>query len=78
MPFRLDVCGLLLELSLTLSCPVLTPVAFGVNVTLIVQVDGTAKTRDVEIAMQFSVTVSLLVKGAIGDFSECSDRKSVV
>ena len=36
LPVRLDVCGLLLALSLTLSCPVLVPVWVGVNVTLIV------------------------------------------
>ncbi len=37
VPFRLEVCGLLLALSLTLNVPVLVPVWVGVNVTLMVQ-----------------------------------------
>ena len=36
VPFRLEVCGLLLALSLTLNTPVLVPLAVGVKVTLIV------------------------------------------
>ena len=35
VPVRLDVCGLLLALSLTLSCPVLAPVWVGLNVTFV-------------------------------------------
>jgi hypothetical protein len=61
VPVRLEVCGLLLALSLTLSCPVSVPVAAGMNVTLIVHltlaarlvvqvVAETAKSPVVEIA----------------------------
>lgn len=37
VPFRLEVCGLPLALSDTLSVPLRVPVAEGVNTTLIVQ-----------------------------------------
>ena len=37
MPERVDVCGLLLALSLTANVPVAVPVAVGENVTLMVQ-----------------------------------------
>jgi hypothetical protein len=58
----------LLALSLTLNCPVLVPVAFGVNVTLIVHFPlaarlvvhvfaDTAKSPVVEITMLLSATV---------------------
>ena len=68
VPFRADVCGLLLAPSLTLSWPVLVPVCVGVNVTLIVHlplaarlvvhvVAETAKSPVVEIAMPVSATV---------------------
>ncbi len=67
VPVRFDVCGLLFALSLTLNCPVLVPVAVGVNVTLIVHfaleaklaphvVADTAKSPVVEIAMLVSTT----------------------
>jgi hypothetical protein len=72
VPVRLDVCGLLLALSLTLNCPVLVPVACGVNLTLIVHlllagrlvaqvVVDTAKSPVVEIAMLVRAIVWLLV-----------------
>ena len=67
MPVRLDLCGLLLALSLTLSCPVLIPNAVGLNVTLIVHfaldarlavhvLAETAKSPVVVIAMLVSAT----------------------
>ena len=76
MPVRLDTCGLLLALSLTLSRPVLVPVAVGVKVTLIVQclpalpmagrrvphvVAETAKSPIVEIAIPVRSTGWLFV-----------------
>lgn len=39
VPVRLEVCGLPVALSATLSVPVRVPTAVGVNTTLIVQVD---------------------------------------
>ena len=73
VPVRLDFCGLLLALSLTLNTPVLVPLAVGVNVTLIVHllfgpklvvhvVAETAKSPVVEITMLLRVTVWLLVR----------------
>jgi hypothetical protein len=67
-PDSVTVCGLLLALSLTLSVPVLVPVADGVNVTLIVHlplaarlvvhvVADIAKSPVVEIAMLVNATV---------------------
>ena len=67
-PDSVTVCGLLLALSLTLSVPVLVPVADGVNVTLIVHlplaarlvvhvVADIAKSPVVEIAMPVNATV---------------------
>jgi len=67
VPVSFDVCGLLLALSLTLNVPVLVPVAFGVNVTLIVHLLWLArlvvhvavdnlKSPVVEIAMLVSAT----------------------
>ncbi len=38
MPVRLEVCGLLFAVSLTLNVPVVVPIAVGVNTTLMVQV----------------------------------------
>ena len=72
VPVKLDVCGLLLALSLTFKCPVRVPFAVGVKVTLIVQlllaaklvvhvVSDTAKSPFVEIAMPVSAIVWLLV-----------------
>jgi len=65
VPVKFDVCGLLPALSLTLSFPVLVPVAVGVNVTLIVHlllaarlgvhvVADTAKSPVVEVATLLS------------------------
>src|SRR5580692_7448821 len=73
VPFRLEVCGLLLALSLTLSCPVLFPVAVGVNVTLVVHlllaakpvvhvVADTAKSPLVVITMPVRAALWLLVR----------------
>lgn len=67
MPVKVDVCGLLLALSLTVSSPVLVPVCVGVNVTLIVHlplaarvvlhvVDATAKSPVIEVAIPVSVS----------------------
>ena len=73
VPVRLDVCGLLLALSLTASVPVLVPVVVGVNVTLTVHlllaaklvvqvVAEIAKSPLVEIAILLRLTVWLLVR----------------
>ena len=73
VPVRLDFCGLLLALSLTLNTPVLVPLAVGVKVTLIVHfplairlvvqvVAETAKSPAVVIAMLVKATVWLLVR----------------
>jgi hypothetical protein len=73
VPFRADVCGLLLALSLTTKPPSNTPVSSGVNVTLIVHfplaarlvvqvVAETAKSPVVEITMLVNVTVWSLVR----------------
>lgn len=73
VPVRVEVCGLLLALSLTLNVPVLFPVAVGVKVTLILHVDlaarlvaqvvaETLKSPVVEITMPFSATLCLLVR----------------
>ena len=73
VPVRLDFCGLLLALSLTLNDPVLVPLAVGVKVTLIVHlsfdpklvvhvVAETAKSPVVEITILLRVTVWLLVR----------------
>jgi hypothetical protein len=73
VPFRLEVCGLLLALSATLNVPVLAPTAVGVNTTLMVQVNGpprlggqvvdeTLKSPVVEITMPVSAAVCLLVR----------------
>jgi len=73
VPDRLDVCGLPVALSATLSIPVLVPVAVGVNTTLILQlafaarlvvqvVVETLKSPVVEITMLVSATVCLLVR----------------
>jgi hypothetical protein len=72
VPVRLDVCGLLLALSLTLNIPLRIPVWVGVNVTLIVHLlfaaklveqvfAATAKSPVVEITMLLRLTVWLLV-----------------
>jgi hypothetical protein len=68
VPVRLEVCGLLLALSLTLNVPGLVPVPVGVNVTLILQLDlaarlvvqvvvETVKSPVVEITMLPNVTL---------------------
>ena len=68
MPPRLDVCGLLLALSLTVNFPFLVPIAVGVKVTLMVHVllaarlvvqvvADTAKSPVVEIAMLLNGTL---------------------
>jgi hypothetical protein len=73
VPVRVDVWGLLLALSLTLSCPVLFPVAVGVNVTLVVHlllaaklvvhvVADTAKSPLVVITMLVRAALWLLVR----------------
>ena len=73
MPVSDAVCGLLLALSLTLNCPVLVPVAVGVNVTLIVHffpaarlvahvVADAAKSPVVEITISVSATSWSLVR----------------
>jgi hypothetical protein len=73
VPVRVEVCGLLFALSLTLNVPVLVPVAVGVNVTLIVQLDlaarlvvqvveETLKSPVVEITMLLSATLCLLAR----------------
>ena len=73
VPVSFEVCGLLLALSLTVSIPVLIPVAAGVNVTLIVHlplaarldvqvVADTAKSPLGEIAMLVRLTLWLLVR----------------
>jgi len=67
VPVGFDTWGLLLALSLTLNCPVLVPVAVGVNVMLIVHlpfaaklvphvVAETAKSPVVEVAMLVNST----------------------
>jgi len=72
VPVNLEVCGLLAALSLTLSVPVLVPVAVGLNTTsmehfalvvkLVVQVvEETAKSPVVEMAMLLTVVLWLLV-----------------
>jgi len=72
VPVRLEVCGLPIALSLTLSVPVLVPTAVGVNVTLMVQlvfaarlvphvVEEALKSPVVEIEMPVSATVCLLL-----------------
>jgi hypothetical protein len=71
VPVKLDVCGLLLALSVTLNFPVLVPVSVGVKVTPIVHfalaarlvvhvVAETAKSPVVEIATLVSATLWLL------------------
>jgi hypothetical protein len=40
VPVRVEVCGLLIALSLTLNVPVLVPVAVDVNTTLITQMSS--------------------------------------
>jgi len=73
VPVKLAVCGLFAALSSTLNCPVLVPIAVGVNVTLIVHFplagklvvhvfDDTAKSPVVEIEILVSATVWLLVR----------------
>jgi hypothetical protein len=70
---RVDVWGLLLALSLTLGCPVLFPVAVGVNVTLVAHlllaaklvvhvVADTAKSPLVVITMLVRAALWLLVR----------------
>jgi|SRR5690348_10062694 hypothetical protein len=72
VPVRLEVCGLLLALSLTVNSPVLVPFACGVKVTLIVHlllaarlvvqvVVDTAKSPVVEIAMLVRAIAWLLL-----------------
>src|ERR1700691_4749670 len=76
VPVRLDACGLLLALSLTLNCPVAVPVCVGVNVTLIVHfssaaklvvhvVAETAESPVVEIPMLVSATLCLLINSKV-------------
>ena len=73
MPFRLEVCGLPIALSATLSVPVRVPVAVGVKVRLMVQlvfaprlleqvVDATVKSPVVVIEMPVSETACSLVR----------------
>lgn len=73
MPVRLDVCGLLLALSLTDSDPVVAPVPVGLKTTLMVQcvffarllpqvVVETANAPLVEMLMLSKVTFRSLVK----------------
>ncbi len=73
VPVSFEACGLLLALSVTVTIPVLVPVAVGVNVTLIVHlplaarldvqvVADTAKSPLVEIAMFSRLTLWLLVR----------------
>jgi hypothetical protein len=73
VPFRLDVCGLLLALSLTDSDPSVAPVPVGLKTTLIVHfvffarllpqvVVETANTPLVEMLMLFKVTFRSFVK----------------
>lgn len=73
MPVRLDVCGVLLALSLTDSDPPVTPVAVGLKTTLIVHfvffarllphvVLETANAPLVEMLMLFKVTFRSFVK----------------
>jgi hypothetical protein len=59
VPVRLDVCGLLLALSLTVSVPVAEPVAVGENVTLIVQ-----------LSLLFSVVEQVVVETSNGPVVE--------
>ena len=72
VPVRLEVCGLLLALSVTLNFPVLVPTAVGLNTTLMVQfvlaarlapqvVVETLKSPVVEITMLESVTLWLFL-----------------
>ena len=73
VPVRIEVCGLLLALSLTLNVPVLVPMAVGVKVTPMVQEDLAArlvvqvvveivKSPVVELTILFSATLCLLVR----------------
>jgi hypothetical protein len=73
VPVRLEVCGLLLALSVTLNLPVLVPVPVGLNTTLIAQpvlaarvvvqvVAKTLKSPVVEITMLVSVTLWLFLR----------------
>lgn len=68
VPVRLEVCGLLVAVSLTLNVPAAVPVAVGVNTTLMVQVaeevncaahvvEETLKFPVVEIAMFLRITL---------------------
>jgi hypothetical protein len=68
VPVRLELCGLLLALSVTFNFPVLVPTAVGLNTTPIVQlalaarlvvqvVEETLKSPVVELTMLLSVTV---------------------
>lgn len=43
VPVRLEACGVLFALSLTLNVPVLVPVVVGVNTTLILQLAKAAR-----------------------------------
>jgi len=72
-PVRVEICGLLLAVSLTCTFPVLGPAAVGTKTTWIVHVlfaaklvpqvvANTAKSPLVETAILFSVTLWLLVK----------------
>jgi hypothetical protein len=76
VPFKLEVCGLLPALSLTLNSPVLVPVSVGSNTTLILHwllaaklvphvVADTVKSPVVEIAMLLSSTLWVLVNGNV-------------
>jgi hypothetical protein len=65
---RVDVWGLLLALSLTLGCPVLFPVAVGVNVRLVVHLLSAAKLVVhvvADIAKSPLVVITMLVRGAL-------------
>ena len=68
MPVRFEVCGLLRALSLTLTVPVLVPVAVGLKTTSMVQVpeevncvpqvvEETLKSPVVEIKMFLRITL---------------------
>jgi hypothetical protein len=68
LPVRIDVWGLLLALSLTLGCPVLFPVAVGVNVRLVVHLLLAAKLVVhvvADIAKSPLVVIAMLVRGAL-------------
>ena len=76
MPVKLEVCGLPIALSATLNVPVLVPVAFGVNTTLIVHLDlaarllvqvvaETLKSPVVEITMPVSATACLFERVSV-------------